>query len=75
VQQLGLSTGRTVHTTVPTAPRLSPSQTPGKRLINRTHEAQEAVLDPLQVPLYVVEDLVRLRIHQVGAAAALPVAE
>lgn len=36
----------------------------GKRLINRAHLPEEAVTDPLSVPLYVVEDIVRLRIRQ-----------
>lgn len=34
-------------------------------MINRAHAAEEAIADPLSVPLFVVEDLVRLRIHQV----------
>ncbi|KAI8471824.1 MAG: hypothetical protein J3K34DRAFT_458098 [Monoraphidium minutum] len=36
----------------------------GRRLINRSHEAEAAIADPLSVPLYVVEDIVRLRLHQ-----------
>lgn len=41
----------------------------GKRLINRAHLPEEAIRDPLSVPLYVVEDIVRLRLQQVGGGS------